>query len=72
VDTHVGQKIRARRTFLQMSQSDIADAVGITFQVRRLLGVLFCGDVCLILPINKIVSAAAAAQCRYFRWPIQI
>ena len=32
VDTHVGQKIRARRTFLGMSQSDIADAVGITFQ----------------------------------------
>jgi transcriptional regulator with XRE-family HTH domain len=32
VDTHVGQKIRARRVFLQMSQTDIADAVGITFQ----------------------------------------
>jgi transcriptional regulator with XRE-family HTH domain len=32
VDTHVGQKIRARRIFLRMSQSDIANAVGITFQ----------------------------------------
>ena len=32
VDTHVGQKIRARRVFLQMSQSDIAHAIGITFQ----------------------------------------
>jgi transcriptional regulator with XRE-family HTH domain len=32
VDTHVGQKIRARRIFLQMSQTDVADALGITFQ----------------------------------------
>ena len=32
VDTHVGRKIRARRMFLQMSQTEIADAVGITFQ----------------------------------------
>jgi transcriptional regulator with XRE-family HTH domain len=32
VDTHVGQKIRARRIFLRMSQTDVADAVGITFQ----------------------------------------
>jgi transcriptional regulator with XRE-family HTH domain len=32
VDTHVGQKLRARRIFLRMSQSEVADAVGITFQ----------------------------------------
>jgi transcriptional regulator with XRE-family HTH domain len=32
VDTHVGQKIRARRIFLQMSQTEVADAIGITFQ----------------------------------------
>jgi transcriptional regulator with XRE-family HTH domain len=32
VDTHVGQKIRARRIFLRMSQTDVADAIGITFQ----------------------------------------
>jgi transcriptional regulator with XRE-family HTH domain len=32
VDTHVGQKMRARRIFLQMSQSDVANALGITFQ----------------------------------------
>jgi len=32
VDTHVGQKIRARRIFLKMSQTEVADAVGITFQ----------------------------------------
>ncbi len=32
VDTHVGQKIRARRIFLRMSQTEVADAVGITFQ----------------------------------------
>jgi transcriptional regulator with XRE-family HTH domain len=32
VDIHVGQKIRARRIFLQMSQTDVADALGITFQ----------------------------------------
>jgi transcriptional regulator with XRE-family HTH domain len=32
VDTHVGRKIRARRIFLQMSQTEVADAVGITFQ----------------------------------------
>ena len=32
VDTHVGQKIRARRIFLRMSQTDVADTLGITFQ----------------------------------------
>jgi transcriptional regulator with XRE-family HTH domain len=32
VDFYVGQKIRARRMFLRMSQSDVADALGITFQ----------------------------------------
>jgi transcriptional regulator with XRE-family HTH domain len=32
VDIHVGQKIRARRTFLQMSQTEVADSIGITFQ----------------------------------------
>jgi transcriptional regulator with XRE-family HTH domain len=32
VDTHVGQKIRARRIFLRMSQTEVGDAVGITFQ----------------------------------------
>src|SRR5258708_40229763 len=32
VDIHVGQKIRARRIFLKMSQTEVADAVGITFQ----------------------------------------
>jgi transcriptional regulator with XRE-family HTH domain len=32
VDSHVGQKIRARRIFLGMSQTEVADAVGITFQ----------------------------------------
>ena len=32
VDTHVGQKIRARRIFLNMTQTDLANAAGITFQ----------------------------------------
>jgi transcriptional regulator with XRE-family HTH domain len=32
VDSHVGQKLRARRMFLRMSQTDVADALGITFQ----------------------------------------
>jgi transcriptional regulator with XRE-family HTH domain len=32
VDTHIGQKIRARRIFLRMSQTDVADAIGISFQ----------------------------------------
>jgi transcriptional regulator with XRE-family HTH domain len=32
VDTHVGQKIRARRTLLGLSQTDLANAAGITFQ----------------------------------------
>jgi transcriptional regulator with XRE-family HTH domain len=32
VDTHVGQKIRARRMYLRMTQTDVADAAGITFQ----------------------------------------
>jgi len=32
VDIHVGKKILARRIFLRMSQTEVADAVGITFQ----------------------------------------
>jgi transcriptional regulator with XRE-family HTH domain len=32
VDTHVGQKIRARRNLLGLSQTELADAAGITFQ----------------------------------------
>jgi transcriptional regulator with XRE-family HTH domain len=32
VDTHIGQKIRARRTLLGLSQTKLADAAGITFQ----------------------------------------
>ena len=32
VDTHVGQKLRGRRIFLGMGQSEVADAIGITFQ----------------------------------------
>ncbi len=32
VDTHIGQKIRARRTLLGLSQTELADAAGITFQ----------------------------------------
>lgn len=32
VDTHVGQKMRARRIFLRMSQTEVADAAGISFQ----------------------------------------
>jgi len=32
VDVHVGQKIRARRVFLRMSQTEVANALGITFQ----------------------------------------
>ena len=32
VDAHIGQKIRARRNLLGLSQTDLADAAGITFQ----------------------------------------
>ena len=32
VDTHVGQKLRARRIFLRMSQTEVADAADISFQ----------------------------------------
>lgn len=32
VDVHVGQKTRVRRIFLGMSQTEVANAVGITFQ----------------------------------------
>ncbi len=32
VDSHVGQRVRARRVELDMSQSALAEAVGITFQ----------------------------------------
>jgi transcriptional regulator with XRE-family HTH domain len=32
VDTHIGQKLRARRILLGMSQTELADAAGISFQ----------------------------------------
>jgi transcriptional regulator with XRE-family HTH domain len=32
VDTHIGQKIRARRNLLGLSQTELADTAGITFQ----------------------------------------
>ena len=32
VDIHVGKRLRARRTILGVSQEDIGDSVGITFQ----------------------------------------
>jgi transcriptional regulator with XRE-family HTH domain len=32
VDTHVGQKIRARRIFLGMSQTELGDAIDLSFQ----------------------------------------
>jgi transcriptional regulator with XRE-family HTH domain len=32
VDTHIGQKVRARRTLLGLSQTDLAHAAGISFQ----------------------------------------
>src|SRR6202140_1213411 len=32
VDAHIGQKIRARRNLLGLSQTDLAEAAGITFQ----------------------------------------
>ena len=32
VDIHVGEKLRARRIFLGISQSEVADALGISFQ----------------------------------------
>ena len=32
VDAHIGQKIRTRRTLLGLSQTELADVAGITFQ----------------------------------------
>jgi transcriptional regulator with XRE-family HTH domain len=32
IDVHVGQRIRARRTILGLSQSTLGDAIGLTFQ----------------------------------------
>jgi transcriptional regulator with XRE-family HTH domain len=32
VDTHIGQKIRTRRILLGLSQTELADAAGISFQ----------------------------------------
>ena len=31
-DTHVGKRVRMRRLMLDMSQTDVADALGLTFQ----------------------------------------
>lgn len=32
IDVHVGGKVRLRRKFLGLSQQDLADAIGLTFQ----------------------------------------
>lgn len=32
VDQHVGRQLRRRRTYLGLSQSDVAEALGVTFQ----------------------------------------
>ena len=32
IDIHVGQRLRNRRTLLGMSQTDLGDAIGLTFQ----------------------------------------
>src|ERR1700688_1451766 len=32
IDKHVGSRVRMRRLMLDMSQSDLADALGLTFQ----------------------------------------
>lgn len=32
VDLHVGARVRMRRKFLGLSQTDLADAIGLTFQ----------------------------------------
>jgi transcriptional regulator with XRE-family HTH domain len=32
VDIHVGHRIRMRRKFMKVSQSDLAEAIGLTFQ----------------------------------------
>lgn len=32
VDVHVGERLRLRRTLMRMSQEQVADAVGVTFQ----------------------------------------
>src|SRR5277367_57487 len=32
IDKHVGSRVRMRRLMLDMSQTDVADAVGLTFQ----------------------------------------
>jgi len=31
-DKHVGQRVRTRRTMLGLSQADLADALGLSFQ----------------------------------------
>jgi transcriptional regulator with XRE-family HTH domain len=32
IDTHVGKRVRMRRLMLRMSQTNVADALGVTFQ----------------------------------------
>jgi transcriptional regulator with XRE-family HTH domain len=32
IDQHVGKRVRMRRLMLNMSQTDIAEALGLTFQ----------------------------------------
>ena len=32
VDVHVGARVRQRRTLLGMTQTDLGDAIGLTFQ----------------------------------------
>lgn len=61
VDVHVGQKVRLRRTLLNMSQEKLGDALGVTFQqiqkyergVNRIgAGRLFFISQVLNVPVN--------------------
>ena len=54
VDVHIGRRVRMRRTLLGISQAELAEALGLTFQqvlkIRAWITVLAPGD-CILYPI---------------------
>lgn len=71
VDKHVGTQLRARRSFMGISQEKLADAVGITFQQiqkyerganRVSAGRLFSFSQILDVPVNYFYDGVSAAN----------
>jgi len=78
VDIHVGQKIRRRRWMTDMTQKQLADAVGIKFQQiqkyetganRVSASRLFEISQALSVPVSYFFEAIETDLNCYYRWP---